>query len=44
MRMDKKKLRDVMYYVLLDKIGHAVVKPIPMPQLEKLLYSIARAR
>lgn len=44
MRMDKKKLRDVMHYVLLDKIGHAVVKPIPMAQLEKLLYSIARAR
>jgi 3-dehydroquinate synthase len=44
MRMDKKKLRDVMHYVLLDKIGHAVVKPIPMSQLEKLLYSIARAR
>lgn len=44
MRMDKKKMRDVMHYVLLEKIGKAVIKPIPMHQLEKLLYSIARAR
>jgi 3-dehydroquinate synthase len=44
MRMDKKKLREVMHYVLLDKIGRAVVKPIPMLQLEKLFYAIARAR
>jgi len=44
MRMDKKKTRDVMNYVLLEKIGKAVIKPIPMYQLEKLLYSIARAR
>jgi 3-dehydroquinate synthase len=44
MRMDKKKTRDIMHYVLLEKLGKAVIKPIPMPQLEKLLYSIARAR
>jgi 3-dehydroquinate synthase len=44
MRMDKKKLRDIMHYVLLEKLGKAVIKPIPMSQLEKLLYSIARAR
>jgi 3-dehydroquinate synthase len=44
MRMDKKKTRDIMNYVLLEKLGRAVVKPIPMHQLEKLLYSIARAR
>jgi 3-dehydroquinate synthase len=44
MRMDKKKTRDIMHYVLLEKIGKAVIKPIPMHQLEKLLYSIARAR
>jgi 3-dehydroquinate synthase len=44
MRMDKKKTRDIMNYVLLEKIGKAVIKPIPMTQLEKLLYSIARAR
>jgi 3-dehydroquinate synthase len=44
MRMDKKKTRDIMHYVLLEKIGKAVIKPIPMAQLEKLLYSIARAR
>jgi 3-dehydroquinate synthase len=44
MRMDKKKTRDIMNYVLLEKVGRAVIKPIPMHQLEKLLYSIARAR
>ena len=44
MRMDKKKTRDIMHYVLLEKLGNAVIKPIPMNQLEKLLYSIARAR
>jgi 3-dehydroquinate synthase len=44
MRMDKKKTRDIMNYVLLEKLGRAVIKPIPMHQLEKLLYSIARAR
>ena len=44
MRMDKKKTRDTMHYVLLEKLGKAVIKPIPMVQLEKLLYSIARAR
>ena len=44
MRMDKKKLRDTMHYVVLEKVGKAIIKPIPMAQLEKLLYSIARAR
>jgi 3-dehydroquinate synthase len=44
MRMDKKKLRDTMHYVVLEKLGKAIIKPIPMAQLEKLLYSIARAR
>jgi 3-dehydroquinate synthase len=44
MRMDKKKTREIMHYVLLEKIGKAVVKPIPMKQLEKLIYSISRAR
>jgi 3-dehydroquinate synthase len=44
MRMDKKKTRDIMNYVLLEKVGKAMIKPIPMQNLEKLLYSIARAR
>jgi 3-dehydroquinate synthase len=44
MRMDKKKTRNIMHYVLLEKLGKAVIKPIPMSHLEKLLYSIARAR
>ena len=44
MRMDKKKTRETMNYVLLEKLGKAVVKPIPMKHLEKLIYSISRAR
>src|SRR5450432_1498283 len=44
MRMDKKKLQDIMHYVLLEKRGKGVINPILMNQLEKLLYSIARAR
>jgi len=44
LRMDKKKVRDSMNYVLLNKIGQAVVKPIPIVQLDKLLQSIITAR
>src|ERR1700722_13010578 len=36
MRMDKKKTRDVINFVLLEKLGKAVIKPIPMHHLEKL--------
>jgi shikimate kinase / 3-dehydroquinate synthase len=44
LRMDKKKERDAMNYVLLNKIGQGVVKSIPIIQLEKLLQSIMSAR
>jgi 3-dehydroquinate synthase len=44
LRMDKKKVRDSMNYVLLNKIGQAVVKPIPIAELDKLLQSIITAR
>jgi 3-dehydroquinate synthase len=44
LRMDKKKIKDTMNYVLLEKIGKAVVKPIPIAQLDKLLQSIITAR
>ena len=44
MRKDKKKVKDVMNYVLLKKIGQGVVKPIPVTELEKLLQSIITAR
>jgi len=44
LKMDKKKVRDSMNYVLLNKIGQGVVKQIPITELEKLLQSIIAAR
>ncbi len=44
LRMDKKKVRDSMNYILLNKIGQGIVKPIPVTELEKLLQSIITAR
>jgi shikimate kinase / 3-dehydroquinate synthase len=44
LRRDKKKVKDTMNYVLLNKIGVGVVKPIPVTELEKLLQSIIAAR
>ena len=44
LRMDKKREKDAMNYVLLNKIGQGVVKSIPIVQLEKLLQSIMSAR
>jgi shikimate kinase / 3-dehydroquinate synthase len=44
LKMDKKKVKDAMNYVLLEKIGKAVVRPIPIAQLDKLLQSIITAR
>jgi 3-dehydroquinate synthase len=44
LRMDKKKVKDAMNYILLDKIGKGVIRTIPIPQLDKLLQSIITAR
>lgn len=44
LKMDKKKVRDSMNYVLLNKIGQGVVKTIPIVELEKLLQSVLAAR
>jgi shikimate kinase / 3-dehydroquinate synthase len=44
LRMDKKRVRDSMNYILLNKIGQAVVRAIPIVQLEKMLQSIITAR
>ena len=44
LRMDKKRVKDEMNYILLNKIGQAVVRSIPVAQLEKLLQSIISAR
>src|SRR5579872_7249754 len=44
LKKDKKKVKDSMNYVLLNKIGQGIVRPIPMVELEKLLQSILAAR
>jgi 3-dehydroquinate synthase len=44
LRMDKKRVKDSMNYILLNKIGQAAVRVIPIAQLEKLLQSIITAR
>jgi len=37
MKMDKKKDRDVINYVMLDKIGKGTVQPILITQLEEMI-------
>lgn len=37
MRMDKKKIRSTMSYVLLQKTGKGIVKDLPMEQLEEMI-------
>ena len=37
LKMDKKRERKEMNYVLLEKIGKGVVKPIPLNPLEKII-------
>lgn len=37
MKMDKKRERKELNYVLLEKIGKGVVKPLPVDQLEKII-------
>jgi len=44
LRRDKKKVKDTMNYVMLNKIGQGVVKAIPLVELEKLVQSIITAR
>ena len=44
MKMDKKKEKQSINYVLLNKIGQAQTKSIPINDLEKIIYSIIRAR
>lgn len=38
--MDKKRNKKEMNYVLLDKIGKAVVQPIPLKKLEKIIHEL----
>ena len=40
LKMDKKRERKEMNYVLLERIGKAVVHPIPLKQLEKIIQDL----
>jgi 3-dehydroquinate synthase len=40
LKMDKKRERKEMNYVMLEKIGNGVVKSIPLKQLEKIIQSL----
>jgi 3-dehydroquinate synthase len=40
LKMDKKRERKELNYILLDKIGKGIVKPVPLPQLEKLILAL----
>ena len=40
LKMDKKRVRKEMNYVLLEKIGKGIVKPISLPQLEKMVLAL----
>ncbi|HMH24117.1 MAG TPA: 3-dehydroquinate synthase [Puia sp.] len=44
LKMDKKKEKEAINYVLLNKIGQGVVRKIPIVELDKLLQSILAAR
>jgi 3-dehydroquinate synthase len=40
LKMDKKRVRKEMNYVLLEKIGKAVIRPVPLKQLEKIIQDL----
>jgi 3-dehydroquinate synthase len=40
LKMDKKRVRDEMNYIMLEKIGKAVIKPIPVRKLEKIILDL----
>ncbi|NNV57591.1 3-dehydroquinate synthase [Limnovirga soli] len=42
MQSDKKKVKDEMHYVLLAKIGKAVVQTIPVSDIEKMVLQLAK--
>ncbi|MET3888150.1 3-dehydroquinate synthetase [Chitinophagaceae bacterium OAS944] len=41
LKMDKKREQKEMNYVLLEKLGKGIVKPIPMTQLEKIVNELS---
>lgn len=40
LKMDKKRVRKEMNYVLLDRIGKGVIEPIPLTQLDKIITAL----
>ena len=41
LKMDKKRVRDDINFVLLKKIGHAVIQKIPLKELETLMEKLS---
>jgi 3-dehydroquinate synthase len=41
LKMDKKRERESINYILLDKIGRGVIRSIPLPQLESIISGFA---
>ena len=41
MQSDKKRIRDTLHYVLLEKIGKGVVKPLTLPEIEPIIKQLA---
>jgi len=42
LKMDKKRTTQSMNYILLNKIGQAVIQPIPLPELQSLLLEFVK--
>lgn len=40
LKMDKKRVRKEMNYILLDKIGKGIIEPIPLTKLEKIIMAL----
>src|SRR5690606_5356487 len=40
LKMDKKRVRKEMNYVVLEKIGKGTIKPIPLSQLEEMITAL----
>jgi 3-dehydroquinate synthetase len=40
LKMDKKRVRSEMNYILLEKIGKGIILPVPLKELEKWINNI----
>jgi 3-dehydroquinate synthase len=40
LKMDKKRVRKEMNYVLLEKIGKGIIRPIPLTELDEMITAL----